>query len=241
MPPFILRYNASSVPILQLALASDTLTEQQLFDYGINRIRQQIATVPGRRRLPLPYGGKPRQIMVDLDPQALLAHGLSPRDVSNAISRQNLILPAGTREDRRRSEYRVSLNSSPDAVAALNDLPIKTVNGATVYVRDVAHVRDGFARADQHRAPRRQARSVLLTILKNGGASTLDVVQARQGRCCPTIRAAAPPGLEIDAALRPVDLRARRHRRRAARRALIAAGLTGADDPAVPRAAGAAR
>jgi multidrug efflux pump subunit AcrB len=142
-PPAVVKYDASSVPILQLGLSSDTLTEQQLFDYGTNFIRTQLATVQGAS-VPLPYGGKYRQIMVDLDPDALYANHLSATDVSNAVNMQSLILPAGTAKVGDR-EYLVMLNSSPTVVTALNDLPIKTVNGATVYIKDVGHVRDGFA------------------------------------------------------------------------------------------------
>jgi len=142
VPPFILQYNASSVPIIQLALGGKTLSEAQLYDYGIYRVRQQIAPIQGIT-LPLPYGGKPRQVMVDLDPQALLAKSISAGDVSAAVNLQNLTLPSGSVKLGTR-EYRVSLNSSPDAVATLNDLPVKVVNGVTVYLRDVAHVRDGF-------------------------------------------------------------------------------------------------
>ena len=192
-PPFIIRYNASSVPILQLALGSKTLSEAQLYDYGIYRVRQAIAPVRGAT-LPLPYGGKPRQIMVDLDPQALLGKGLSPLDVSNAINAQNLTLPTGTTKIGER-EFIVGLNASPDTVAALNDVPIKQVNGSMVYIRDVAHVRDGFA--VQTNVVRQDGfRSALLTILKNGGASTLDIVNQIKG-LLPGMRAAAPPGLEM--------------------------------------------
>jgi multidrug efflux pump subunit AcrB len=192
-PPFIIRYNASSVPILQLALASKNLTEAQLYDYGIYRVRQQIAPVRGAT-LPLPYGGKPRQIMVDLDPQALLAKGLSPLDVSNAVNAQNLTLPAGTSKIGTH-EFIVSLNASPDTVAEINDVPIKEINGAMVYIRDVAHVRDGFA--VQTNVVRKDGqRSALLTILKNGGASTLDIVNQIKA-LLPGMRAAAPPGMEI--------------------------------------------
>jgi multidrug efflux pump subunit AcrB len=193
VPPFIIQYNASSVPIIQLGLSSTQLSEAQLYDYGIYRVRQQIAPIPGIT-LPLPYGGKPRQIMVDLDPQALLARSISAADVSNAINLQNLTLPSGTVKLGPR-EYRVSLNSSPEVVAALNDLPVKYVNGAVVYVRDVAHVRDGFAvqtnvvRQDGHR-------SVLLTVIKKGGASTLTIVRQLKD-LLPAIRASAPAGLEI--------------------------------------------
>jgi multidrug efflux pump subunit AcrB len=192
-PPFIIRYNASSVPILQLALGSKTLSEAQLYDYGIYRVRQAIAPVRGAT-LPLPYGGKPRQIMVDLDPQALLAKGLSPLDVSNAVNAQNLTLPTGTSKIGE-SEFIVGLNASPDTVAELNDVPIKQVNGSMVYVRDVAHVRDGFA-VQTNVVRKDGSRSALLTILKNGGASTLDIVNQIKA-LLPGMRAAAPPGLEM--------------------------------------------
>src|SRR5213595_844904 len=192
-PPFIIRYNASSVPILQLALGSKTLSEAQLYDYGIYRVRQAIAPVRGAT-LPLPYGGKPRQIMVDLDPQALLSKGISAADVSNAVNLQNLTLPSGSVKLGPR-EYRVSLNSSPDAVAALNELPVKTINGATVYLRDVAHVRDGFA-VQTNMVRQDGRRSVLLTVIKKGGASTLTIVKQLKA-LLPSIRASAPPGLEI--------------------------------------------
>jgi CzcA family heavy metal efflux pump len=193
VPPLIIQYNASSVPIIQLALSGQTWSEAQLYDYGIYRIRQQIAPIPGIT-LPLPYGGKPRQIMVDLDPEALLAKGISAADVSAAVNLQNLTLPSGTVK-LGPQEYRVSLNSSPDAVAALNDLPVKYVNGATVYVRDVGHVRDGFA-VQTNIVRQDGRRSVLLTVIKKGGASTLTIVKQLK-ELLPTIRSAAPPGLEI--------------------------------------------
>src|SRR5213594_2047974 len=193
VPPFIIQYNASSVPIIQLALSGQTLSEAQLYDYGIYRIRQQIAPIQGIT-LPLPYGGKPRQVMVDLDPQALLAKSISAADVSAAVNLQNLTLPSGTVKLGPR-EYRVSLHSSPDAVAALNELPVKVVNGATVYLRDVAHVRDGFAvQTNLVRTDGR--RSALLTDIKKGGASTLTIVKQLKD-LLPSIRASAPPGLEI--------------------------------------------
>src|SRR5882757_8639000 len=131
-PPFIIRYSASNVPILQIGLESDSLSEQQLFDYGVNFIRADIATVQGAQ-IPYPYGGKQRQVMVDIDPQKLYAHGLSPADISNAINAQNLILPAGSTKIGKQ-EYQVKLNSSPEAVQTLNNLPIKTVNGATILI-----------------------------------------------------------------------------------------------------------
>src|SRR3989442_1461831 len=193
VPPFIFRYNASSVPIIQLSLGGTSLSEAQLYDYGIYRIRQQLAPIRGAT-LPLPYGGKPRQIMVDLDPQALLAKGLSPVDVSAAINAQNLTLPTGSVKVGSR-EYTVSLNSSPRAIDALNDVPVKQINGTTVYIRDVAHVRDGFA-VQTNIVRQNGRRAALLTILKNGGASTLDIVQ-RVKALLPTMRAAAPPGLDV--------------------------------------------
>jgi len=178
---------------LQLALGSKTLSEAQLYDYGIYRVRQAIAPVRGAT-LPLPYGGKPRQIMVDLDPQALLAKGLSPLDVSNAVNAQNLTLPTGTAKIAER-EFIIGLNSSPDTVAALNDVPIKEVNGSMVYIRDIGHVRDGFA-VQTNVVRQDGSRSALLTILKNGGASTLDIVNQIKA-LLPGMRAAAPPGLEM--------------------------------------------
>src|SRR3989475_831075 len=192
-PPFILRYNASSVPILQLSLSGPTWSEAQLYDYGLYRVRQALAPIQGLT-LPLPYGGKPRQIMVDLDPPALLAKGLSPNDVSAALTAQNLTLPSGTAKMGTR-DYIVSLNSSPSTIAALNEVPIKQINGATVYVRDIGHVRDGFE-VQTNIVRQDGRRSVLLTILKSGGASTLDIVKRVQASL-PDIRAAAPAGLEL--------------------------------------------
>src|SRR5438445_11184792 len=142
-PPLIVQYSASNVPIVQIAASSPTLTEAQLYDYGLNFIRTQLATVQGAQ-VPLPFGGKPRPIIVDLDQQALLAKGLSASDVTNAVNAQNLILPAGSAKMGTR-EYSVRLNSSPEAVAAIHDFPIRQVHGAMIYIRDVAQVRDGFA------------------------------------------------------------------------------------------------
>src|SRR6201997_2522711 len=139
-PPFIIQYNASSVPVLQLGLSGQGLNEQQLNDLGQNTIRTQLATVEGAQT-PFPYGGKQRQIQVDIDLAALQAKGLSPADVVSAINVQNLIAPSGTMKIDR-FEYAVETNSAPSVVDALNDLPIRTVNGATIYIRDVAHVRD---------------------------------------------------------------------------------------------------
>jgi multidrug efflux pump subunit AcrB len=192
-PPFIIRYNASNVPILQLSLSSKTLSEAQLYDYGIYKIRQQIAVVQGTT-LPLPYGGKPRQIMVDLDTEALLANGLSAQDVNVAVTAQNFTLPTGTAKIGE-TDYTIALNSSPDAVQMLNDVPVKVVKGKTVYLRDVAQVHDGF-QVQTNVVRQEGRRSVLLTVLKSGSASTLDVAE-RVKALLPSMRAAAPPGLEI--------------------------------------------
>jgi multidrug efflux pump subunit AcrB len=174
-PPGIIKYSASSVPILQLSLSSKSLSEQQIFDLGTNFIRTNLATVQGAS-IPLPYGGKFRQIMVDLDPQAMYGKGLSATDVSNAINLQNLILPAGDAKFGDR-DYLVRVNSSPLNVMDLNDMPIKTVNGATVYIRDVAQVRDGYA-VQTNIVRENGSRAALLTILKSGGASTLDIIDS---------------------------------------------------------------
>src|SRR4051812_26864165 len=141
-PPLILQYSASDVPILQLSLSSDTLPEQSMFDLAINVMRPQLVTIPGVQ-IPYPYGGKQRQIMVDLEPDKLHGYGVSAADISAAVNNQNLILPAGTAKIGQQ-EYQVRLNSSPAVVTQLNDLPVKTVDGATVFLRDVAHVRDGY-------------------------------------------------------------------------------------------------
>ena len=192
-PPNVVQYDASSVPILQLGLSSSTLTEQQLFDYGQNFIRTRLSTVNGIA-VPLPYGGKVRSVMVDLDPDALYGKGLSATDVSTALSLQNLILPTGTVKIGTR-EYLIQLNSSPELVSALNDVPIKTVNGAPIYMRDVAQVRDGYSvqtnivRTDGNR-------SALLTVLKHGSASTLSVVNDVKN-LLPKIAATLPPDLKI--------------------------------------------
>ena len=153
-------YSASSVPILQLALSGQGLSEQQLFDYAANFIRTQLATVPGAA-VPWPYGGKQRQVMIDLQPALLQSKGLSPADMVNAVSTQNLILPTGTSKIGQ-FEYDVDLNASPETVQELNDLPVKAVGNSTIYVHDVAHVRDGFS--PQTNIVRRNGqRSALLT------------------------------------------------------------------------------
>jgi multidrug efflux pump subunit AcrB len=191
--PFIIRYSASNVPVLQLSVSSETLTESQLFDYGLNFIRTQLFAVQGAT-IPLPFGGMMRQIRVDLDPDKLSARGVSPRQVSEALNLQNLILPAGTMKMGDR-EYNVRLNSSPELVEALNNLPVKQAGGATVTIRDVAQVRDGYA-VQSNIVREDGKRSTLLTVLKNGGASTLDVVQ-KLLEALPRVRALVPKELEI--------------------------------------------
>ena len=193
-PPFILAYNASSVPILQLALSSPSLSEAELFDLGNNIIRTGLATVNGAS-MPYPYGGLQRQVQVDLDPDALRAQGLSGNDVTAAIGSQNLILPAGTQKIGDR-EYFVAVNASPKTIDELNSLPVTTRNGSVIYVRDVAHVRDGYppqtniVRRDGHRG-------VLMSVLKTGAASTLDIISSIKQRL-PDIRAALPSNFHID-------------------------------------------
>jgi len=172
-PPLVIKYSASSIPVIQLALSSPTLPEQAVFDAAINQLRPQLITIPGVA-VPFPYGGKNRLISVDLDTAALQARGLSPADVVNAVNLQNLILPSGTAKFGA-TEYTVKMNGSPDAIAGLGDLPVRTSGGATTYLRDVASVRDGFS--PQTNIVRQDgARGVLLSVLKNGGASTLDIV-----------------------------------------------------------------
>ena len=193
-PPVIVQYNASSVPVIQLSLSSDKLNEQQLYDYGIYQIRQQLAPIQGIT-LPTPYGGKYRQIMVDLDPDALRAQGLTANDVTNAVNAQSLTLPSGDAKLGDK-QFIVRVNATAQSIKALNDLPIKQVGGTTVYLHDVAHVRDGWA-VQQNIVHSDGRRSVLLTIIKNGDASTLDVVN-RVKAALPGIQRAAPPGMKID-------------------------------------------
>src|SRR5262252_1002417 len=169
-PANILKYDASSVPILQLGLSSKTLREQEIFDIGNNFIRTPLGTVQGAS-VSYPFGGKQRAVMVDLNLEDLYAKQLSPIDVSNALNLQNLILPAGTAK-MARTEYRISVNSSPLAVDELNNLPIKTVNGATVYIKDVAQVRDGFS-VQTNIVRTNGSRGVLMTVTRTGQASTL--------------------------------------------------------------------
>ncbi len=194
-PPFIIEYNASSVPILQLGLSAPSLSEQQLADMGQNFIRTSLITVPGIA-VPYPYGGKQRTVMVDLNTSALQAKGLSPLDIVNTINAQNLILPAGTAKIGA-YEYQVDMNGSPQTVDELNDLPIKTVNGSTVYVRDVGFVRDGFT--PQTNIVRvNGARAALMSILKLGDASTLDVIDGVR-KMLPSVEASLPLHVDINA------------------------------------------
>ncbi len=192
-PPLIIKYSASSIPVIQLGLSSPTLPEQAVFDAAINVLRPQLITIPGVA-IPFPYGGKNRLISVDIDTQAMQARGLSPADVVNAINAQNLILPSGTAKFGE-TEYTVKMNGSPDAIAGLNDLPVKTVNGTTTYIRDVAYVRDGFS--PQTNIVRKDgARGVLLSVLKNGGASTLDIV-ANLRALLPRVQAIMPGDIKV--------------------------------------------
>ncbi|MHC5723056.1 MAG: efflux RND transporter permease subunit [Nostoc sp.] len=192
-PPFIIQYNASSVPIIQMSVSSKTLPEEALFDYATNFVRTQLATVQGAS-VPLPYGGKPRQIMVDIDPQAMLANGISAQDVTNAVSAQNLVLPAGDMKIGTR-DFAVQINNSPDVVSALNDLPIKQVNGNVTYIRDVAQVRDGFG-VQSNIVRQNGRRSSLLSILKSGNASTIEVIE-RVKKALPRIQSTLPPELNL--------------------------------------------
>jgi multidrug efflux pump subunit AcrB len=192
-PPIVVQFNASSVPVLQLSLSSDKLNEQQLYDFGIYNLRQRLAPIHGVT-LPTPAGGKYRQIMVDLDPVKLLAKGLTPLDVVNAVNTQNLTLPSGTAK-MGDTQYAVRTNAMPTTIADLNNIPVKFADNATVFLKDVANVRDGsLVQQNVVRADGR--RSVLLSIIKNGNASTLDVVN-RVKQALQVARQAAPPGLNI--------------------------------------------
>jgi len=193
-PPFIIQYNASSVPVLQLGLSGKGLDEQQLNDLGQNAIRTQLATIEGAQT-PFPYGGKQRQIQVDLDLNALEAKGLSPVDVVNAISAQNLIAPSGTMKIDR-FEYAIETNSAPSVVNDLNNLPIKTINGAVIYIRDVAHIRDGFP--PQTNIVRvNGSRAILMSVLKTGSSSTLDIIKGVQ-TVLANMKGQLPPELQIN-------------------------------------------
>ena len=220
-PPLVIQYSASSVPVLQLGLSGAGLNEQQLNDFGTNFIRTQLATVQGAS-MPFPYGGKQRQVQIDIDTQKLQAHGLSASDVVNAVGSQSIILPAGDVK-MGHVDYQVETNSAPDSIEALNNLPIKTVNGATIYVRDIGNVRDGFppqtniVRVDGQR-------SALMSLQKTGNASTLDIISAVRAKL-PQIKAQLPPTLQI----RPIadqSIFVRSAIRGVVREAIIAACLT---------------
>jgi multidrug efflux pump subunit AcrB len=193
-PPIVVQYNASSVAVLQLSLASDRLSEQQLYDYGSYNLRQQLAPVPGVT-FPAPDGGKYRQIMVDIDPVKLEARGLTPTDVVNAVSAQNLTLPSGLAKIGD-TQYTVRTNAMPVSIPDLNNIPIKYINGQTVFLRDVGQVHDGWA-VQQNVVRNDGRRSVLLSVLKNGNASTVAVVNGVR-KVLEVARAAAPPGLGIN-------------------------------------------
>src|SRR6195256_1695986 len=191
--PIVVQFNASSVPVLQISLSSDTLNEQQLYDYGLYNLRQRLAPIHGVT-FPTPAGGKYRQIMVDLDPAKLLAKGLTPLDVANAVNAQNLTLPSGTAKIGD-AQYTVRTNAVPATIDDLNNIPVKFINGATVFVKDLGYVRDGsLVQQNVVRADGR--RSVLLSVIKNGNASTVEVVRQVK-EALKVARASAPPGMEI--------------------------------------------
>jgi multidrug efflux pump subunit AcrB len=194
-PPLILSFNASSVPILQLALSSDQMSEAQIFDSALNFIRPALAPIPGAA-LPLPFGGKVRQVQADLNQQALHQYGISANDVINALSLQNLITPVGTQKIGT-FEYTLNLNGSPRAIAAFNDLPIKTVNGTVVYMRDVAYVHDGSP-PQINVVQVNGASAVLLTIMKAGASSTLDIINGVKN-LLPSVSQTLPSGLKLTA------------------------------------------
>jgi len=222
LPPFIIQYNASSVPVIQFGLAGKGLDEQRLFDLGQNTVRLALATVEGAQS-PYPYGGKQRQIQVDIDLHALQAKGLTPADVVNAINAQNVIAPSGTMKIDR-FEYAIETNSTPSVVAELNNLPIRTTNGAILYIRDVAHVRDGsppqtnIVRVDGRRA-------VLMNIMKTGSASTLEIIDNVRSKV-EGVRGQLPPELKISP-INDQSIFVRAAISGVVREAIIAACLTG--------------
>jgi multidrug efflux pump subunit AcrB len=220
-PPLIIRYSASSVPILQISVTSKTLPEEALFDYANNFIRTQLATVQGAA-VSYPFGGKNRAVMVDLNLDELYAKQLAPIDVSNALNLQNLILPAGTAK-LAETEYQIRVNSSPINVDEFNNLPIKTVNGATVYMKDVAQVRDGFS-VQSNIVRTDGARGVMLSVTRTGKASTLAVVNAVKA-ALPRILASVPPELKV-VTLADQSIFVRASIQGVEREAMIAAGLT---------------
>src|ERR1700731_57233 len=220
-PPLIISYSASTTPIIQLGLSSKTLPEQQLFDLGQNFLRNFLATVPGAAT-PFPYGGKIRQIQVDLDLPKLHAYGLSPNDIVNAVNAQNIILPTGTVK-LGPTEYNVEMNGTPETIPELNDLPVKTTNGSTLYMRDVAHIRDGFA--PQTNIVRQDGnRGALMSIYKNGNASTLQIVAGIKNIVAQAAQS-LPPELKVTA-LFDQSLFVRASINGVVREGLIAAALT---------------
>jgi len=221
-PPLIITYNASSVPIVQLALSSPKMQEQDLNDIGLNFLRPQLVTVPGAA-IPYPYGGKQRQVMIDLDQSQLQAKGLSPFDVVNAVSSQNLILPSGTAKIGQ-FEYDVDLNASPKSIPEIGDFPVKVVGNSTIYVRDIGNIRNGFA--PQTNIVRQDGqRGVLLSILKAGNASTLDIVNGIK-ELVPRVAKTLPPDLKIQP-LSDQSIFVRASINGVVREAIIAACLTG--------------
>src|ERR1700689_562284 len=222
-PPLIISYSASTTPIIQLGLSSKTLPEQQLFDLGQNFLRNYLATVPGAAT-PFPYGGKVRQIQLDLDLPRLQSYGLQPNDVVNAINAQNIVLPSGTIK-LGALEYNVEMNGTPSTIAELNDLPVKTTNGSTIYMRDVAHIRDGFS--PQTNVVRQDGnRGALMSIYKNGNSSTLDIVAGVKNIVAQAAQA-LPPALKVTA-LFDQSLFVRASIYGVLREGLIAAALTAA-------------
>ena len=221
-PANVLKYDAGSVPILQLGLSSTTLPEQEIFDWGQNFIRVPLATVQGAA-VSYPFGGKNRAVMVDLNPDELYAKQLSPIDVSNALNLQNLIIPAGTAK-LAETEYQIKVNSSPQILDELNNLPVKTVNGATVYIKDVAQVRDGFT-VQTNIVRTNGTRGVMLSVTRSGKASTLAVVNAVKA-ALPKILTTVPPELKVEV-LADQSLFVRAAIQGVLREVLIAAGLTG--------------
>jgi multidrug efflux pump subunit AcrB len=222
LPPLIINYSASTVPILQLALSGNNLSEAQLNDLGLNFLRTQLVTVPGAS-IPYPYGGKQRQVMIDLKPDLLQSKGLSPQDIITALTRQNLVLPSGTAKIGE-FEYDVRLNGSPRTVPEIGDLPIKVVGNSTIYLKDVANVRDGFA--PQTNIVRQNGhRGTLVTILKTGSASTLNVVDGIRN-LLPNVASTLPPELKIQP-LADQSIFVRGSIQGVVREAIIAACLTG--------------
>ncbi len=192
-PPLILNYNASTVPILQLALSSPQVSEQKIFDIGQNFIRPQLATVPGSA-VPSPYGGKVRQVQIDLNPHALQSKGLSAQDVSDALAAENQVIPVGTMK-MGSFEYQVRLNDAVDTVEQINNLPVKSVGNATIYMRDIGHARDGFPpQTNEVRVD--GSRAILMTLLKSGSASTLDVIEGAK-KLLPRLQETLPASLKI--------------------------------------------